>query len=632
MTSELTAGPGGPAARHGDSQHGDSRCGAAAIVAALTGAGTRLIFGVPGGGPNLDVVGAAAAAGMPFVLAHGETAATIMAATCADLTGAPGAVVVTRGPGLASAVNGIAHATLDRLPVIVIADTVPAHQRDRISHQRLDQAALGRSVAKAALTAGPGQAGPAAELAVRLALTAPAGPVLINMDPGADAVPAIAGAAATDTAPITDTAPFIDSAPETGTMPVTDDAPALTNGPAADGGTLPAPRAGADAAGPELAPLAAALRAARRPVLLLGPGALAHAAAVRGALAGSGIPALHTYRARGIMPDSAAEAAGLVTGGTMEWPLLAASDLIIGLGVDPAEMIPAAWNYAARAILVTETSAGAAGDGRYFTGGTALVAPLGSAIELIAAHRHHVGWLPAAGRTAKAGALARLREAARAAPGLLSPQDVVTTVRAHTPPETIATVDAGAHMLVAMPLWEVDEPHRLLISSGLATMGYALPAAIAAALCTPGAPVVAFTGDGGLGMTLMEIETAVRLRLRVVVVVFNDATLSLIKIKQRPAGHGGPEAVGYRPASFAAVATALGAAGAAVSDAAGLASELAAALNRDGPTIIDASIDPATYPAVMDLTRGEAGRHPPTGHLPGTGHHLPTARHPSTGT
>jgi len=117
-----------------------------------------------------------------------------------------------------------------------------------------------------------------------------------------------------------------------------------------------------------------------------------------------------------------------------------------------------------------------------------------------------------------------------------------------------------------------------------------------------------------------------------VVVVFNDATLSLIKIKQRPAGHGGPAAVGYRPASFAAVATALGAAGAAVSDAAGLASELAAALNRDGPTVIDASIDPATYPAVMDLTRGEAGRHPPTGHHPGTGHHLPAARHPSTGT
>jgi acetolactate synthase-1/2/3 large subunit len=609
------AGPGGPGA-----QRSDSRRGAAAIVAALARAGTRLMFGVPGGGLNLDVVGAAAAAGMSFVLAHGETAATIMAATCADLTGAPGAVVVTRGPGLASAVNGIAHATLDRLPVVVIADTVPGHQRDRVSHQRLDQAALGRSVAKAALTAGPGHPEPAARLAVQLALAAPAGPVVINMDPGADAVPAMAGAAATGAAPVTGTAPAASA------MPVTDDAPILTSGPAAGGGALSAPRAGAEAAGHGLAPLAAALRAARRPVLLLGPGALAHAVAVRDALTGSGIPALHTYRARGIMPDSGAEAAGLVTGGTMEWPLLAASDLIVGLGVDPAEMIPADWDYAARTILVSETSAGAADAGRYFIGGTALAVPLGAAIELIAAHRHRCGWPPAAGRAARTAAMAGLREAARGAPGLLSPQDVVTTVRAHTPPETIATVDAGAHMLVAMPLWEVDEPHRLLISSGLATMGYALPAAIAAALCAPAVPVVAFTGDGGLGMTLMEIETAVRLRLRVVVVVFNDAALSLIKIKQRPAGHGGPEAVGYRPASFAAAATAMGSAGAAVSDAAGLASELAAALDRDGPTVIDASIDPAAYPAVMDLTRGKAGRL----RSRGTGHHPPTAAAHST--
>ena len=76
-------------------------------------------------------------------------------------------------------------------------------------------------------------------------------------------------------------------------------------------------------------------------------------------------------------------------------------------------------------------------------------------------------------------------------------------------------------------------------------MGFALPAAIAAALCAPARPVVAFTGDGGLGMTLAEIETAVRLALRIVVIVFNDAALSLIKIKQRPAGQGGAEAVDY---------------------------------------------------------------------------------------
>ena len=95
-------------------------------MAALAGAGTRVLFGVPGGGPNLDVVGAAGAAGLRFVLTHTETAAAIMAATSADLTGTPGAVLVTRGPGLASAVNGIAHAALDRLPLVVIADTVRA--------------------------------------------------------------------------------------------------------------------------------------------------------------------------------------------------------------------------------------------------------------------------------------------------------------------------------------------------------------------------------------------------------------------------------------------------------------------------------------------------------------------------
>ncbi len=84
------APPGAPVA---------SRRAAAALADALAAAGTRLLFGLPGGGPNLDVVGAAADAGLRFVLAHSETAAAIMAATCADLTGSPGALVVTRGPG-----------------------------------------------------------------------------------------------------------------------------------------------------------------------------------------------------------------------------------------------------------------------------------------------------------------------------------------------------------------------------------------------------------------------------------------------------------------------------------------------------------------------------------------------------
>jgi acetolactate synthase-1/2/3 large subunit len=557
--------------------------GAASIVTELARAGTRVMFGLPGGGPNLDVIGAAEAAGMCFVLAHTESAAVIMAAAHADLTGAPGAVVVTRGPGLASAMNGIAHAALDRLPVVVIADTVRGAETDRISHQRLDQEAMGGSVAKAVVAVGGKSACEGAARAVSLALAARAGPVIALMDDG----DAARGA-----------------------------------GPG-NGGMGPATRAdesaGTIGSGTQKAPefLADALNAARRPLVLLGAAAIPHTTAIRGALLGSGIPALHTYRARGIVPDLAAEAGGLVTGGTAEWPLLAAADLIIGLGVDEAEMIPAAWDYSARTVLVGGHPGEHAASG-YFSGAIALAIPLPAAVRILAGCVGEHDWPPAVGRTARLTAVRRLNEAAAAGPGKLAPQRVAAIVRAGTPPDTIATVDAGAHMLVAMPLWEVTQPRQLLTSSGLATMGFALPAAIAAASCGTGQMVVAFTGDGGLGMTLAEIETAVRLRLRIAVIVFNDAALSLIKIKQRPAGQGGSEAVDYCPVSFAAIAAAMGAAGASVATEAELSQALEQALQRNGPTVIDVAVDPTGYRAVLELSRGAAGRRPIPGLAPGT--------------
>ena len=556
--------------------------GAAAIVAALAEAGTTVLFGVPGGGPNLDVVGAAQAAGLRFVLTHTETAAVIMAATCADLTGRPGAAVVTRGPGLASAVNGIAHAALDRLPVVVIADTVRSAEATRISHQRLDLAALGLSAGRRAITVGRDRPGEAAAEAVRLALQPPAGPVVALMD---------------DTGA---SGPFAPAEP-----PLQD-------------------RTGGD----HLAVLAGALRAARRPVLLLGTGAIAHTAALRAALAGRGLPALHTYRARGIMPDSGGEAAGLVTGATMEWPLLAAADLILGLGVDEAEMIPGAWDYAAPTLLAGGYPAGPPA---YFSGATWLPVTLPAAIGVLAADASGHDWPPDTGRAARAAVTRRLAATATSAPGALSPVQVVTAVRSRAPQEAVVTVDAGAHMLAVMPLWETGTPRRLLISSGLATMGYALPAAIGAALAGPGAPatrgepaargelVIAFTGDGGLGMALAELETAVRLKLRIAVVVFNDSTLSLIKIKQRPAGQGGPAAVGYGAVSYAGMACAMGATAVAASTEDEVAQAISAAAQRDGVTVVDVRTDPGSYPAIMELSRGQAGRVPLPGlpELPG---------------
>ena len=170
-------------------------------------------------------------------------------------------MVVTRGPGLASAVNGIAHAALDRLPVVMIADTVAAADASRVSHQRIDQAGLGRSVAKAAITVGRRHPGDVAARIVRTALAAPPGPVIANMD---------------------------------------DSAPGPVDDPDPDSSGPPTPAAAASGA----SFLAGALRAARRPVLLLGTGAIPRTAAIRAALAGRGLPALHTYRARGVIPGA----------------------------------------------------------------------------------------------------------------------------------------------------------------------------------------------------------------------------------------------------------------------------------------------------------------------------------------
>jgi acetolactate synthase-1/2/3 large subunit len=184
----------------------------------------------------------------------------------------------------------------------------------------------------------------------------------------------------------------------------------------------------------------------------------------------------------------------------------------------------------------------------------------------------------------------------------------VEVARARAPAGTIATIDAGAHMLVAMPLWEVERPGEALISSGLATMGFALPAAIAAAIARPDRHVLCLTGDGGLGMALAELETLVRLQLAVVVVVFNDRALSLIEIKQAAEGHGGSGAVRYGATDFAGVARAVGMPGRRVDDARALTELLDEAFRRGGPSLVDAVVDPSGYPEVLEATRGRAPR------------------------
>jgi acetolactate synthase-1/2/3 large subunit len=532
------------------------------LVSPWRDAGTSLVFGVPGGGSNLDIVGTADECGMRFVLTHTETAAVVMAGVVGELTGAPGACVVTRGPGLASAVNGVAQALLDRQPMVLVADCVGASDRGRVSHQRIDQLALMAPVTLASVVFG-GESSELPGAIVARVLGPRPGPVHVDFDPSA------------------------------------------LSGVLAPGPACRVPR--------DIGHLRDLLGEARHPVVVAGVGTRAHGRAAAHDVARAldelgdrtGVPILTTYKARGIVSDQAGFSAGVMTGATIEAPVLDAADLVIGVGLDPVELIPAPWRYEAGVVLIGSWPVD---DSSYF--GSRLH---GEAIGDLAEIVHELAdvlsatWEPDTGQRFRRAAHDELAAAVPPAFGALSPLDVVQIARAASPASTIATVDAGAHMLLAVPFWEVDEPGKLLISNGLATMGFALPAAIAAALVEPDCHVVCFTGDGGLGMTLAELETLARLDLPVVVVVFNDSTLSLIAAKQSPEGHGGDHAVRYRTTDFAAVARGCGMWAESVDDADAFDGLMRTALARRGPALLDVTVDPAGYPAVLDAVRGPRG-------------------------
>jgi acetolactate synthase-1/2/3 large subunit len=158
-------------------------------------------------------------------------------------------------------------------------------------------------------------------------------------------------------------------------------------------------------------------------------------------------------------------------------------------------------------------------------------------------------------------------------------------------------------MFPATTFWQCERPGDLLISNGLATMGFAVPAAIAAALHDPARGALAFTGDGGLLMGLGELATAATLGVKLIVVAFNDATLSLIDIKKdkRDLPDG---ALGWPRADLAAAMRSMGGVGLSANTEAELAEAMAAACAATGPVLVDVAVDPSGYPAQIKALRG----------------------------
>jgi acetolactate synthase-1/2/3 large subunit len=522
------------------------------IVRRLRQAGTRTLFGVPGGGGNLDLIEAAAMNDLPFVLTSTETGAAIAAVAQSEVTGRPGACLTTLGPGAASVVNGVACAFLDRAPIAVFTDSNPLGANGTYTHQHLDQLALFRPITKWSARLDNGNRTTLDE-AFRQLAALPPGPVHIDC-PG----------------------------DVKGT-------PGFPLGPRYPDATAPD-------APPEIpAAFEAAIAKARKVLLLVGLGARSaeDAAAIRRFCEARQIPAMVTYKAKGVVPDRHPCFAGVFTNGAIERALVEKSDLLIGVGLDPVELLPRPWAFTPPIVGIS--------DWAMPTGHVPFAAQwierTPAALQVLADRLKKSEW-----NLDRVATTASKNLAAIDLPGDGLTAQRVVDVAATMLSERRVTVDAGAHMFPATLRWPIAEPAGLLISNGLSTMGFALPAAIGAALVDR-KPTVVLTGDGGLLMCAGELVTAVRERLPIMTIVFNDTSLSLIEIKQQ-ARHLRPAGVAIGPVDWHAVAESLGLASVAARTEEELtqAIELAAAI--DGPSLIDVSVDRSNYGAMMKVIRG----------------------------
>jgi acetolactate synthase I/II/III large subunit len=525
--------------------------GADILARALVAAGARRAYGIPGG-EVLALIDALRHAGVAVHLARHENAAGFMAEGSWHADGSLPVLFATLGPGVANAVNVVANAAQDRVPLLFLTGCIDSTEAETYTHQVFDHQAVLRPLVKASFRAAAGAIGPMIAKAISVALDGQPGPVHIDLPIGVAEGPS--------------------QERET---------PAIS---------VPMPTIPAD-----MSQIRALIAQAKRPLIIAGVDAVnAGAAAELSALAeAAGAPVVTTYKAKGLIDERSPRvigAAGLSPkADRILLPFVASADVIVLAGYDPIEMRIGwrnPWPAGTTVIDLTpvlrthgmhHVSHAAVGDVR------AMLAALAEGL------RPRPVWSdgrPAAVRSELASAFG--------ATGMWGPAAAFAVLRDIAPDDTVVTVDSGAHRILLSQMWIARRARSVLQSTGLCTMACALPLAIGYKQARPSAPVIAVVGDGGLEMGLGELATLRDLGLPLVIVVLVDASLALIALKQKAMGRDAL-AVDIGRTDFAAVARAFGGHGESVSDAAAMERALASALDRDTFTVIACRIEASDY-------------------------------------
>ena len=532
-----------------------TKTGADIIGASLATAGATHAFGIPGG-EVLALMQGLDQAGLRFVLVKHENGGGFMAEGLWHTTGALPVLVATLGPGVANAVNVVANAMQDRVPMIFLTGCVDAAEAETYTHQVFDHQAMLRPIVKGSFRLTAGAVGAGMAKAIALATSGQPGPVHVDVPIG------VAEGLMTE-------APLPPALPGQAGLP-----PASMTRAALD-----------------------ALSQARNPIAIAGVDAVNEGAGplISQFCRDHDIPLITTYKGKGLMDETdplCLGGAGLSPKADgILMPLMAQSDCVLLLGYDPIEMRVGWRNPWHSGQTVIEIAPVTRTHGMHH----AQHLLIGNLAETLPALTHAAPsrWTdqaPAAARDALASLFA--------ARDIWGPHQVFATLRAAMPADTIITADSGAHRILVSQMWQCPTPRGMLQSSGLCTMACAVPLAAGAKMGRPDTPVLAFVGDAGLEMGAGELASLTGHGLPIVICVLVDDSLSLIELKQRATKRPnlGVDFGGSQTGTdFAALARAFGGHGATVTNADDLASEAAAALTRDRFTLIAARIAQRAY-------------------------------------
>lgn len=521
------------------------------LVRCLDNEGVKYLFVVPGE-ETLDLLDALRESRIHVIPVRHEQSAAFMANVHGRLTGIAGCCLSTLGPGATNLLTGIADATLDYAPVVAITGQASLDRMHKESHQYIDVMAMFKPVTKwqAQLTT-PSIVAEAVRKAFKVAQTEKPGATHLELPED------IAAAHVEDDAPLRVQAPFV---PE----------------------PLPS----------QVQRAIVFIGGAKRPIILAGNGVVRRGAheALRRFARDLNIPVLHTFMSKGVMPDD--DPLSLFTIGmrVRDYANLALeqADVVIAVGYDFVEYAPCWWNPNRDKQIVHVDLSPAEVDAHYIVD-VGVLGDLALSLDQIAA-----GLQPFEERWAR-NQRERIRGALEAEQSdkpswPMRPQDVIRELRSALAPDDLVICDVGAHKLWMARMFPCMIPKTCIISNGFAAMGIGLPGALAAKLVSPDKRVVAVTGDGGFLMNAQELETAVRLKLPVVVLVWRDDGYGVIRWNQL-VRFGRTTAVEFKNPDLVKFAESFGAIGLRVSEPSELRPCLDAALKHKVPVVIDCPVD-----------------------------------------